>query len=246
MVRISLFLFSVALALFVEVESKIPNYIHVCKRNDPKIEECIINSIEKLRPKLNKGIPDLEVPSLEPLNLPEIDVSRGQNFHAFGRNIVVSGASNFKITKLKADIDKVQYEIGITIPFLVFEGSYDVDAKVLVLPIQGKGPITANATDVIGDALLKGHKIKKNGETYLVFDTLELKLKLNNYNIHLGNLFNGDKNLGDAINAAINDNKKDLMIGIIPHAERVAGNVLLDIANKITKHFTFKELFPKD
>jgi len=31
------------------------SYMHVCKRNDPQLNECIVNSIETLRPYLLKG-----------------------------------------------------------------------------------------------------------------------------------------------------------------------------------------------
>ncbi|XP_075236822.1 protein takeout-like [Lycorma delicatula] len=225
---------------------KIPSYIKICKRNDPHVEECILNSVEQLRPRLVNGIPELDVPALEPLTLPEVVVSRGGNFRAVGTNVIVRGASNFKVTKLKVDLKKNIFYIGIEIPHLTFDAQYDVNARILVVPVKGKGPIKANATDVVGDVVLKARKVKREGETYIEFKSIDIDLKIENYSVRLENLFNGDKALGDAVNVALNENKKDFMKALKPIVEKVVGEIVLDIANKITKNFTYDELFPKE
>lgn len=50
------------------------------------------------------GIPELDVPGLEPLVLPEVDVAKGTGIQAKGTNVTVRGASNFKITRLKYEL----------------------------------------------------------------------------------------------------------------------------------------------
>ncbi|XP_014245420.1 circadian clock-controlled protein-like [Cimex lectularius] len=224
--------------------AKIPSYIHVCKRNDPNLNQCIVNSVQALLPKLKKGIPELDVPALEPLHLPEIVISRGGNFKAIGKNIIVRGASNFEIKNFKSDVNKVEYQVVLRFPELFFDGIYDVDAKLLTLPIKGRGPMKGSGTDIEGNAIIKGRKVSKGGKTYLKFDRLDLKLKMKNYSVRLENLFDGDKTLGEAINNVLNDNKKELMRMIRPKAEQVASSVLLEVANKITEHFEYDELFP--
>lgn len=80
------------------------NYIHVCHRSDPKLSRCVLQSIEQLRPKLQDGIPEIGVPSLEPLIIPEMILSGGNeqtNYRGVAQNVKVYGASNFEITKLK-------------------------------------------------------------------------------------------------------------------------------------------------
>ncbi|KAG8282426.1 hypothetical protein J6590_036392 [Homalodisca vitripennis] len=220
------------------------SYIQICKRNDPHLEDCILDSVEKLRPKLKTGIPELDVPGLEPLVLPVVDVSRGTGVRARGTNVTVRGASNFKVTNLKADLNNTKFYIGIKIPFLTFDAQYEVNARILVVPVKGKGPIKANATDVEGNAVLKGRKISRDGDTYVDFTELKLDLDISNYNVHLDNLFNGNKELGDAVNLALNDNKREFMEALRPVVERIVSDVLLDIAKKVTKNFTYDELFP--
>lgn len=52
-------------------------YIKACKRSDPDIDRCITKSIGDLRDKLRTGIPELEVPAVEPLVLKQIRLLRG-------------------------------------------------------------------------------------------------------------------------------------------------------------------------
>lgn len=66
--------------------------------------KCIRESVEVLRPRLKKGIPEINVPSIEPLHIDEITIFNGDppsNLKAFLRNVKVHGASDFQITKLK-------------------------------------------------------------------------------------------------------------------------------------------------
>lgn len=52
------------------------------------------------------------------------------------------------------------------------------------------------AADLVGNAVLKGKKVKRDGDTYIDFTDLKLDLDMSNYNVHLENLFNGNKELG--------------------------------------------------
>jgi hypothetical protein len=47
------------------------------------------------------GIPELDVPSIEPLTLPEVLVAQGAGIKAVGKNIIINGPGSFIIKKLK-------------------------------------------------------------------------------------------------------------------------------------------------
>lgn len=48
------------------------SYITLCKRDQNTIDKCAKEAVEKLRPKLIEGIPELDVPSIEPFYIPEV------------------------------------------------------------------------------------------------------------------------------------------------------------------------------
>ncbi|KAJ8976685.1 hypothetical protein NQ317_011158 [Molorchus minor] len=49
---------------------------HRISRNTPDLAQCIIDSVNALRPKLKEGIPELDVPSIEPLPLERVEMRR--------------------------------------------------------------------------------------------------------------------------------------------------------------------------
>lgn len=57
--------------------------------------------MEALRPYLKTGVPDHNIPSLEPLLLKELTASQGTGMKISVKNVKVFGASSFKIKKLK-------------------------------------------------------------------------------------------------------------------------------------------------
>jgi hypothetical protein len=40
-----------------------------------------------------------------------------------------------------------QVDISVDLPYLTFNGEYEVSGRLLVLPLKGKGPVKANASE---------------------------------------------------------------------------------------------------
>lgn len=81
----------------------IAEYIHVCPKNADAIQ-CIIDNVERLRPYVEKGIPELGAPGIEPLHLGDLLVSEKTNNNGISitaKNIKAFGPSAFKVKKLK-------------------------------------------------------------------------------------------------------------------------------------------------
>jgi hypothetical protein len=51
---------------------------------------------------------------------------------------------------------------------------------------------------------------------------------------------------GDATNTALNENPRELIAYMKPIVEKTVKNIIQEIANKITQHFTLQELLPAD
>ncbi|XP_045471921.1 circadian clock-controlled protein daywake-like [Harmonia axyridis] len=239
----------VFVSLVVLVNSgNIPDYIHICHRSDPELTKCIRESIEFLRPQLKHGIPELTVPSIEPLFVKEVAILRGQsnNLKAFLRNINVYGASDFELTKLKVNVDKSIFRVGVKIPKLMMEGDYEIDAKILVVPIKGNGKFRANATNCEGQAILKGEvKPDEKGIRHLKFTQFIYSINFGDYNIELDNLFNGDPTLSQAAIDVLHQNKPEFIAASLPFINTKLSEILLEMANGITKNVDYDEIFPE-
>ncbi len=75
----------------------------MCSRNNPKLSQCIIDSVKRLQPSLGSGklADDFIVPGLEPLKVDSIKIERGKEFKANFGDLLVTGPSNFTIDKMK-------------------------------------------------------------------------------------------------------------------------------------------------
>ncbi|XP_014472151.1 PREDICTED: protein takeout-like isoform X2 [Dinoponera quadriceps] len=237
------------IALFAVASTDIPSYIKICSQNDPDLNKCIFNSIEQLRDNLAKGIPELDVPPIEPLFLENLRLLRGPNSASFDMNLTnieVYGASTFKIDNLKVDINKLLFTYNLTFSKLEFQGKYSIDAKILLFQLKGAGNLNGTFRDYRGNVVMKAKRIHKDNDTYLHFDKMKYGIYINKLLINLNNLFNGDKLLGDATNELLNENHDLILQDITPLLQNSLENLFLDVANKITRTFTYNELFPEN
>ncbi|XP_072764814.1 protein takeout [Anoplolepis gracilipes] len=233
--------------LFTVAFAAIPSYIKVCNRKDPEINNCVVNSIDQLREKLITGIPELSVPSIEPLTLKHVRLSRGPNGARLDinlTNIQVFGPSKFKLRDLKVDPNNVQLTFKVSFQKLDFRGKYKINAQILLLRLVGEGGLTGSFLGYESDCFLKSHKVVRNNQTYVVFEKMKFNININKARINLDNLFNGDPILGPASNEVLNANSDLLVDEIKPVLEDALSNLFTEVSNKITEAFTYDELFP--
>lgn len=91
---------------------------------------------------------------------------------------------------------------------------------------------------------MKGDKIQKDGEEYLRFDKMKVRIHVGEAKLNLENLFGGDPVLGKVTNDILSDNSELFLNEIRPNLETSLAEKFTEIANKITLRFTYNELFP--
>ncbi|XP_058803113.1 putative beta-carotene-binding protein isoform X2 [Phymastichus coffea] len=227
----------------------IPPYIKVCKRTDPNINACITNTIELLRPKLSEGIPELGAPAIEPLNLEQIRLLRGPTGARLDINVTglqVFGPSSFKVRDLKANVDDVKFTFRVSFGKLHFKGKYSIDARLLLLRLQGSGDLNGNFTGYESDVVLRARKVHRDNGIYLHFEPMKLAISIGSAKVYLSNLFGGDPILGPVSNEILNANSAVFLDELRPVLETSLSDLFTNVANKITESFTYDELFPKD
>ncbi|XP_072387159.1 circadian clock-controlled protein daywake-like [Diabrotica undecimpunctata] len=228
-------------------DGKLPSYFHVCKRTDPNIDKCVTDAVMTLKPQLSKGIPELQIPPLEPFILDTIILKSGNSgvrIDANFTNLVATGASGFEVYDLKCDIPKNVFLFKLKIPHLEFNGDYDIDMNVLVLKYKGSGPISGNFSNLDVQVELKGQIKKIDGKNYQTFKKIGIELKVGSSHLKLGNLFLNQRGLGDATNQVVNDNADIFLREIRPALVNSLSEKFTETANKVCRMFTYDELFP--
>lgn len=161
----------------------VPDYFPQCKRSDPQIEKCVLDAVDSLRGHLKGGIRELNVPSLEPFNVPTLKLDKTQpnlRLKAVIKNMVAFGGSDFKIEKLKLNLNnKYAAELKITIPTLRVTADYDVrGSRLLVLDIDGKGKLMSNFSGITVIAKGQAKPILKDGVEYLQAEKVITKVRI--------------------------------------------------------------------
>lgn len=119
--------------------------LSVCKRKDPNLDKCIQDVVERIRPNVasgNYGSSNV-LPKLEPVVIEKIRIERGNTFGANFSNLVIAGAGQFVIKKLKTNLDDRKINVSVILPSLDVKGKYSLNMNILVLRIAGKGDISA-------------------------------------------------------------------------------------------------------
>uniref|UniRef100_A0A2S2PN39 Protein takeout n=2 Tax=Schizaphis graminum TaxID=13262 RepID=A0A2S2PN39_SCHGA len=238
--------------------SRLAKYTTLCKLSDPKLSQCLTSLMKDILKHSKSGIPELNIPSLEPFVIQEIDlkifqglgasifggtVQRSDKSKAFARNLIIHHSSEFDIHDLKVDIKKNEFFIDLTFPKLQIEGEYDVNLIMFNMPIKSTGPVYINATDIAVKATLNGKTIKRKNESLLLFDSIDIKVDFKDYSISIQNLFKKDQNLNRALNDILKSQKAELRKLTKPMIEELAGKMVLSMINQILTGLPIEEIF---
>lgn len=91
---------------------------------------------------------------------------------------------------------------------------------------------------------LRGRPYQKNGETYINFDKIQLKIQVGRNKIELKNLFDNNPTLGQVGNTFINDNSAYFIGEIIPSLEKNLSDIFTKAANEVIANASLDDMFP--
>ncbi|XP_050348874.1 circadian clock-controlled protein daywake-like [Nymphalis io] len=168
---------------------------------------CVDKSVKGVIPKVIAGIPGLGVESSDPIFVEEIDGNLSIIKYKFF-NTTITGFKNCEISnfKLNEDITTIHYDL--ICPKIHMKGKYEVSGRLVVLPVEGNGDfeLITGKYSIHVDSELK--KVQgNNGKTHLFIKNFKLKSKaLSPIKYDFKNLFNGQKDLSDAVHKFAHEN----------------------------------------
>ncbi|XP_011690794.1 PREDICTED: protein takeout [Wasmannia auropunctata] len=193
----------------------IPEFLHICQTRDPRYETCVSESIEYLKPYLKSGVPEYNIPSLEPLKLKKLTFTPTSSIRVEAADIDAYGASNFEAKKAK---------------LIILHSTYS------------SCKISVNFPGACKIQLAK--YLDENGDEKLRIMDFRMKVSVGNGTLKLDNLFGGERALGDIVNSAINNNFDLFLKELLPIVEKALSDAFQHIAGNIIQQFTFSQLFP--
>lgn len=232
------------------------SYVSPCAENDPNFDDCIKTSLEAAIPFLVKGDPKYHVPSLNPLEVPELKLRSGE-LEADLTKVKIHGLETVtSVDNLHYDKEGMLITGQITIPVLQIFSDYKLKGRLLVLPIHGEGKFHLKLgkfwiINLLGWILILifcadkcvvrvsyplEFKSQSDGSRRLIVKDGEVKYTTTKAVFNFENLF-GDKTLSDNMNKVLNDNweavLKDLGQAVPVAIEAVVRTVAQGIFRKI-------------
>ncbi|XP_050308638.1 protein takeout-like [Anthonomus grandis grandis] len=227
-----------------------PDYFPVCYRNDPELSKCLLNASDYVRPYLAKGIPELRLPTFEPFQIPQIELAQGTsalNFKAVLHDVIAHGLTRYKFHRFDFDVSNYEFFCEAKIPGVVLEGDYSVSGRILIAPIEGKGKFKAeiDSCDVYVYQKYKEAVLPSDNKIHLVPTLTNSSIQVQKPRIRLEGLFNGNQELNEATNKAINDNVDELFAELKPVVETTLSKIMEDLLLKsIINNIPWDELYP--
>ncbi|XP_019867003.1 uncharacterized protein LOC109595994 [Aethina tumida] len=226
-------------AVFGLKDGEVPPYVKQCYEGDPQVIECFKSALLHLRPYLKTGIPEIELPSVEPFLMDELSLSltTGPNGYKVSlKDIDIYGASNFTVQKIKLSEDGKPFEAKINIPLLSINSRYTSSGVLIILPASGNGTFNGQFDDL--SAYVKG-KVSvhtKDNLEYLHVDALNVDVTVRNARMAVKNIYKNNKILTQAINLFLRDNGMEVFKVMLPQLRKKLSGLFMSISNQLLTH----------
>ncbi|XP_032516621.2 circadian clock-controlled protein daywake-like [Danaus plexippus] len=210
--RVYLCLAAIAAVISCVTGNALPSFIKACSASDPNLNQCIEDVITSAGPKFARGIPELGIKPLDPVELGKVVVDNPALKLTF-EDTVVTGLAGFKINTFKLFPEKGKAIVDFTAN-VTLKAHYIMDGQVLILPIKGDGQAKIKITNL-------NINIKYDYKTVDGFWTVTAhkdEYKMDRAQFKFTNLFNGNKELADTTLKFLNENWSIIMQEIAPPA----------------------------
>lgn len=152
--------------------------------------------------------------------------------------------------------------INITLkePTISLKGQYDLNMKVSIMDVYGKGDLAVNLSMLLLFLVCSNNKNQHNVSDNTIVNlqlsydigkdqtiqvrAIVVKLRFDKVRVQLKNLFDGDKAMGKMANDVVNKNPDMLLNEVGPELEGFLGKLFTEIANTVIGGATVQELLP--
>ncbi|XP_075222130.1 protein takeout-like [Lycorma delicatula] len=225
---------------------KLPKSFKRCRRRDPELNACMKIALKSALPDLIKGIPSLGVLPIDPLNIMNLGIKQGSGPVSIDLtfiNINMTGIGSLVLRSVDTNWDEYKLETRVDlIEPIVLQGDYKINGKVLILPISGIGKCKLTLSNVTAFIGVYGKELIRNKKSYMEVTDLKFRFNTTRLHVYLGNLFNGDKALGDNMNSFLNENWSDIFKELHPSIEAALSQAFKEISNRIFLKVPFNQI----
>ncbi|XP_059609127.1 uncharacterized protein LOC132256648 [Phlebotomus argentipes] len=231
------------LAAFAQTAEN-PPYIKQCSRSDPQLLDCLRDALHHLRPYLATGIPEIEMPSVEPFVMDNLalQLTGGpQGYRVNLKNMEVYGASNFTVKSIKLSENNKPFEARIALPKLVIKAKYFSSGVLIIIPASGSGDFAGAFDGVVADIRGTVSTEPRPEGTFMRVETLGLELTIKKVRLSVSKVFNNNRILTEATNLFLRENGHEVVKAMQPQLQKKLSIEFMRIANQLVKHVPIEQ-----
>nr|XP_023030123.1 circadian clock-controlled protein-like [Leptinotarsa decemlineata] len=226
-----------------------PDAFKRCHFSDPNLDSCLDSTIENAFQIIGgSGIAALNLPPIDPAKFTSIVIGAGtsavnlvQNYH----DVKVIGFSKIKVKDSHYDSQKNTLEFSSLHPEIRQEAKYDINGKILVIPVFGKGDSIITLRDVTIVHTVTFEKKTKNNRAHLTVKSYDMKITIKGAHFDFRNLFNGNEKLSDNIHKVVNENWNVIYEDVREGVQKAYGEAFKLVTNEFFEKIPVDEIFLK-
>ncbi|XP_016952745.1 protein takeout [Drosophila biarmipes] len=239
------------LCLSVSVQAVFPDDPKPCKYGDGECIMKLSNTLFSERSSAEE--PGLNLVPLDPLKVDKLVISQGEDTSPVGITLTFTdnllyGMKDQRIVKVKGfgkDLTG-KHELRIVAKTFSLVGPYNINGKVLILPISGTGNSNMTMANVKAIVTFSGKPLEKDGEIFLDITNFKITMKPESTHYHFSNLFNGDKALGDNMNVFLNENAEAIYKETASAIDRSFSQLFKGIVGGVFSKVPYAKLFAEE
>jgi len=194
--------------------------IRRCSYNgNTDVNKCLRQILEDLKPRLGAGIPEINLPPMDPLYLKSVSFHHGSGpikILATFKDVNATGLSLFDKSDFTFDVKKRTLDFDLSIPHMRIVGNYELSGNLFFFPIGGAGGFWLNLGGIKAKGQGKLSVSAKNNLKSIQIKKIDIDLTIEMIKVHLSNLFQGDQLLGTVINTFLNENANEIFEEVRP------------------------------
>ncbi|XP_011879796.1 PREDICTED: uncharacterized protein LOC105568600 [Vollenhovia emeryi] len=237
----NMFAATFAFALIMGCIAEIPSSIYTCGR-EKSFDQCVLSNIESLKDKIcNEGIPELNVPSANPLILDNLVIFDTPSTKLYLKDTKVSGLCDFVVNLLHADVDNLNLNIDLTFKQIQINSTLDFNARVLV-PIITTAPFYVTSDNVGAKVNADFTLVTKNDKKYGYISKIKTNLDIKGYELEFSNQVELNQ-MRDIIKNFLGNNQEEVLKTVKPILEEVVSKQVISLSNEILKRIPYEDIF---
>ncbi|KAG7306069.1 hypothetical protein JYU34_008650 [Plutella xylostella] len=213
-----------------------PSFVKTCVRRDPEFEDCSKQAVQQLFDALGPGLPEIDLPKLDPLKIPKIRILQGEgpvNVNAALDDVIVTGFGKTEVQLSQVDSKTYDFYTRVRVPKMRIEGTYDLKGKILLIPLVGRGQCWFEPTNMTIDIVSDVKLYEKDGFTFFNVTSAHVKYSIGGLKLRMNNLFDGIKSLEETTNAYLNENWRPVSESLRPILSKTIEDILLGFMQRL-------------